>query len=307
MNLSLLVLNQVSIMLLLMALGYYAYKKKILSPQGSKDLSLILMYLVTPAVQLKSFMIESSPEKTQIFFNSIGFGLLAFVVSVLIAHLLYRKNGTYNFGVTFSNAGFIGIPLVYNTLGSEAVFYILSYLAMSIIGMWTYGVFVLTKRPDSISFKKILRNPIITFVFIGLFLYFTQIKLPPIGVDILNFIAPLNTPLAMFVIGSLLAEIPFKSIFNDLKVYPAVLARLILVPVVTGIVFSFIPLQGEQATIMKIAIFIISAAPAGANTAILPQIFGLDATQGVKMVCLSTILSILTIPALVFLFERLIA
>lgn len=304
MTIASLVFNQVAIMLVLMALGYYAFRKQFLSLQGSKDLSLILMYVVSPTIQIKSFMIESSPEKTQMLFNSIWVGLIAFLIALVIAHLTSRKNPLFNFGIGFSNAGFIGIPLIYNTLGPDAVFYMLAYLTMSIIGMWTYGIFVMTQRKEDISLKKIVRNPVLIFLVIGLVLYFTQWKLPTFAIDVINFIAPLNTPLAMFVIGALIAEIPFKSIFTDKAIYKATFTRLILVPVVTGIVFFFLPGTSTQAMLMKTAILIVSAAPSAANTAILAHLFGFDASQGVKMVCLSTLLSILTIPLVVFIFER---
>lgn len=294
-------------MLVLMALGYYAFKKRFLSLQGSKDMSNILMYIVSPAIQIKSFMIQSTPEKTQMLFNSIGVGFVAFVISIAVGHLFFRKKPMFNFGIAFSNAGFIGIPLIYNTLGPDAVFYMLAFLVMQIIAMWTYGIYVMTQRRDSISVQKIVRNPVMVFLVIGLVLYFTQWQLPEFAVSIINFITPLNTPLAMFVIGALIAEIPFKSIFTDKSVYMATFLRLILTPLLVAVAFLFLPGTSTQAMLMKTAILIVSAAPAAANTAILAHLFGFDASQGVKMVCLSTILSIVSIPAIVFVFEHLVA
>lgn len=303
MNLSYLVLKQVSIMLILMAVGYYAFRERFITPEGSKDLSSILLYVVTPAVTIKSFLIESTPERTRILFSSMGLGIIAILVTLIIAHLFYRNNRTLDFGVAFSNAGFIGIPLIYNTLGPEAVFFMLAFLTMSIITVWTYGIFIMTGKRDSISLAKIIRNPILTFVVIGLVLYFTQLKLPGLVVDTMNYITPLNTPLAMFVIGAMIAEIPFKSIFNDLRIYKAAFVRLILIPLVTGLIFVFIPGEGEQFALMKTAIFIVAAAPTAANTAIFANIFKLNPADGVKIVCLTTVFSILTIPVVVYMYE----
>lgn len=306
MNVSLLVLKQVSIMLVLMSLGYYAYRKRFLTPQGSKDLSAILMYIIVPAVTIKSFMIESTAEKTRILFNSLGFGAVSLVITVALAFLFFRKNRTLSFGVTFSNAGFIGIPLIYNTLGPEAVFYMLAFLTMQSITMWTYGIFTLTGKKESMSLKTILRNPVLLFTAIGLVLYFTQWQLPGFVLDTLNFMTPVNTPIAMFVIGSMIAEIPFKVILGDPHIYKAAAVRLLIIPAAVGLAFAFMPGGSDQALLMKAAILIVSAAPSAANTAILSKLLNLEADDGVKIVCLTTVLSVATIPVVVFLYEQLL-
>lgn len=305
MNVSSLVLNQVALMLGLMALGYLAVKQGFLTKQGSKDLSHILMYIVSPAVMLRSFMIVSTPEKTQLFIQSIGLGLLAFIISLLVAFLFERKHPLFNFGITFANVGFIGVPLVFNTLGPDAVFYILPFLAIVTIAMWTYGIYTVTQDPHRITLKKILQNPVMWFLGIGLVLYFTQWTLPKFVGDAINLITPLNSPLAMFVVGALLTELPLTKIFSEKKVYGASFIRLILIPLITLGVFLLIP--GDSSSILpRVALLIVASAPSGANTAIFAHMFDLDATEGVQLVCFSTLSSILTLPLIIYIFERFI-
>lgn len=305
MNVSSLVLNQVALMLGLMALGYLAVKQGFLTKQGSKDLSHILMYIVSPAVMLRSFMIVSTPEKTQLFIQSIGLGLLAFIISLSVAYLFERKHPLFNFGITFANVGFIGVPLVFNTLGPDAVFYILPFLAIVTIAMWTYGIYTVTQDPHRITLKKILQNPVMWFLGIGLILYFTQWTLPKFVGDAINLITPLNSPLAMFVVGALLTELPLTKIFSEKKVYGASFIRLILIPLITLGVFLLIP--GDSSSILpRVALLIVASAPSGANTAIFAHMFDLDATEGVQLVCFSTLSSILTLPLIIYIFERFI-
>lgn len=307
MNLSLLVFNQVTIMLILMGLGYYAYKLKFLSPQGSKDMSAILMYLVTPAVILQSFSIERTAEKTAALLTAIPYALILAVVGIVLAYIFQRKNPSLNFAVAFPNTGFIGIPVVYGVLGSEAVFYMLPLVMIFLILSWTYGVFVLTQNRHHLQLKNIVRNPIVLFELIGFLLYFSQFKLPSLLTQTLNLLTPLNSSLPMFVIGAMLADIPFRSMFGDIKVYWATLQRLVLIPLVVAIILVTLPGNSTNIHLMKTALFIGVATPSGAFTVLLAKLHGVDTTQGVKIVSLSTLASVISIPLLVFIFEYLIA
>ena len=80
----------------------------------------------------------------------------------------HRKSAAREFGTAFSNAGFTGIPLVQMTLGSDAVFYVASFVALINILQWTYGVLILTKGKSAVSTKKIVKNPILIALIIAL-------------------------------------------------------------------------------------------------------------------------------------------
>ncbi len=301
MQLALLVLNQVAIMLVLIFCGYFAVKKGYLTTQGSRDLGNILLYIITPAVIIQAFRMEYSNEKTFNLMVSAGLALIAILISILIAHIFYRKNGVLNFGVSFSNAVFMGIPLIYNTLGSDAVFYALSFVIFTAIGQWTYGIMVLTHDKSVVSFKNILKNPIIYYVLIGLFVYFTQLKLPSILTQTMAYLVPLNTPIPMFMIGGFIAGLPFKSIFNQLHIYRASFLRLLIVPGIVLIVLKFIPSIGQDFDTMKMAVLLVASTPVGANVAIFAQQYNQDVKESAQLVSLSTILSVLTIPLIILI------
>jgi hypothetical protein len=232
---------------------------------------------------------------------SAGLAFIAILISILVAHLFYRKNGVLNFGVSFSNAVFMGIPLISNTLGPDAVFYALSFVIFTAVGQWTYGIMVLTHDKSVVSIKNILKNPIIYYVLIGLFVYFTQIKLPPILTQTMAYLVPLNTPVPMFMIGGFIAGLPFKSIFNQLHIYRASFLRLIVVPGIVLIVLKFIPSIGQNFDTMKMAVLLVASTPVGANVAIFAQQYNQDVKESAQLVSLSTLLSVLTIPLIILI------
>ncbi len=304
--LSLIVFNQVAIMVALIAVGYLAFKLNILSKEGSKEISRLLTMIITPVVIVKSFMVESSPEKTQMLLYSLMLGLISLLITFIFAYFTEKKNPALQYGVSFSNAGFIGIPLILNTLGSEALFYMLAFFSMQIMSVWTLGIFMLTRDRHLISIKQLLKTPTIWAIFVGLAVYFLQISFPDNAMSIVNNMSSTYSPLAMFVVGTLLAEIKFKDMFGDNEVYIMIALRLIIIPLVIALVFVFIPGASELHLLTKTAIVIVSSAPAGANTAILSHMFDLKTDQAVKAVTLSTLLSVLTIPMIVFSFEYLL-
>jgi malate permease and related proteins len=301
MQLAQLVLNQVAIMLVLIFCGYFAVKKGYLSKQGSKDLGNILLYIITPAVIIQAFRMEYSDERTFNLLISAGLAFIAILISIIVAHIFYRKNGVLNFGVSFSNAVFMGIPLIYNTLGSDAVFYALAFVIFTAIGQWTYGIMVITHDKSVISVKKIIKNPIIYYVLMGMFLYFTQLKLPVILTQTIAYLVPLNTPVPMFMIGGFIAGLPFKSIFNQFYIYIASLVRLILVPIIVMFILKLIPSVSKDFETMKMAILLVASTPVGANVAIFAQQFNQDVKESAQVVSLSTLLSVITIPLIILL------
>jgi len=297
----LIVARQIAIMFLFMALGWIMFKTKLLTEQGAKDFSNLLLRFVVPAILITSFIVERTPEKTSAFFLSFALAFGSILISVVLSRLLFRdKHVIEHFASAFSNAGFFGIPIVQAFLGEEAVFYIASFVMMTFFFQWTYGVFQFTKDKSMFQAKKLLTNPVIIGFAIALFLFFTQIPVPEIITTPLSMIAALNTPLAMIILGVYLAKSRFLSIFTDKKAYLVAGLRLVVFPLVILGLLSLLPAENNP---IRLAILIPACAPVGANVAIFAGLYDQDYAKSVRFVCLSTLLSILTIPVLVALAE----
>ena len=111
-------------MFTLIAIGYLFFKKNMITIQGSADMGKVLLYLVIPVVIVNSFWIERTQEKTMELLYSILLSIVAMGLSVLIGYLFFgKKDGISAFSSAFSNAGFIGIPLVTAAVGNEGAFF----------------------------------------------------------------------------------------------------------------------------------------------------------------------------------------
>lgn len=292
-----LLFRQNVIMFLYLCIGYMLYKKKVITAHGSGEIGRLLLHVIMPAAIIKSYIKDYSGEMLAGFLVSFGAALFALLLAMLISRLVFRhRSAIRQFGAAFSNAGFIGIPLVQMTLGEEAVFYVASFVAILNILQWTYGVFIMTGDRTQISLKKITTNPIAVSLAIGLLLFFLPVKLPAIVTGVIGTLASMNGPLAMIVLGAYLAQVPLKELFTDRLTYLCAAVRLILIPVVTMLCLFLIP---EDFGTVRLAVMLAAAAPVGSNVAIFAQIYDKEYTDAVKDVCLSTVLSILTMPIVI--------
>ena len=292
------VLRQSIIMFLYMAIGGLLFQKGLITKEGSKSLANLLLYVVLPCVVVKSFCVARTPERTSgllvSFLAALGILLLAMAVS----HLLFQKNPIDDFGAAFSNAGFMGFPLVAAVQGSEAIFYAAGFVALLNALQWTYGQSLISGDPGYRSPKAILKNPLVLSLLLGILIFCFEIPVPAIASDLLAALSALNAPLAMVILGVYLAQTDPKTLFNDPHLYVVAAARLVLIPLLTILVLKLLP--AEYAAIAT-TLVIVTAAPIGSNVAVYAQKLGKDYAYAVRGVCLSTLLSAITMPLLMLL------
>ena len=164
MDLAIVVIWQSVLMFLFMAIGFLLFKTEKITPKGSKSIANVLIYVVMPAVMIKSFFKEPTLENIKAFGISAIIGLGAVLISILISRLFFSDKGIEEFAAAFCNVGFFGVPLIQATpLGSDGVFYIATVLAFINIGQWTYGVMRITgkKVKEIFSPKKLLASPFV--------------------------------------------------------------------------------------------------------------------------------------------------
>ena len=289
-------LRQIAIMALLAAVGVYLSRKGFLSPQGTKDLGAILLRVIIPCVIVKSYITEFSRERLLELALSAGLALIGFILAMVISYLVFGKRRRLeNFAASFCNAGFIGIPLAQAIIGEEGVFYIAASVALPNLFQWTYGVYIMADRKDAISARTIAKNPVVIAIVIGVVLFVSRIPVPGIVTSTLGYIAGMNTPIAMILMGTYLAKLPLKKLL-DKRAYGCVLFRLVIIPAVILLVFWVLPVSNAD---IALAAFLAAATPVGANICVFAQQYDCDYEFSVVTVCLSTLLSVITVPLLV--------
>ena len=293
-------LRQIAIMALLMAVGILLSRRGFLSPQGTKDLGAILLRIIIPCVIVKSYITAYSRERLLELALSAGLALVAFILAMGIAYLVYGKRRRIeNFAAAFCNAGFIGIPLAQAVIGDEGVFYMAASVALLNLFQWTYGVYIMTDRKDSIRAKTIVKNPVVIAIVVGIALFLSRMPVPGILTSTLGYIAGMNTPVAMILMGTYMAKLPWRKLL-DKRAYGCVLLRLVVIPAVVLAVFWALPISNQN---VALAAYLAAATPVGANICVFAQQYDCDYEFSVVTVCLSTVLSIVTVPLMVSLAQ----
>ncbi len=296
-------LKQIIIMFMLMGVGATLYNLKFISDQGAKEFGNILLRLIIPCVIIKSYIVEFSPEKFKDMCLSTGLALLGLLLAMTVSAIVYGKRKPIeNFASSYSNAGFIGIPLTQAVFGSEAVFYVAAYVTLLNLFQWTYGVFIMTGETENIKPKNLITNPMLVSMVIGLIIFLFSIPVHDTIASTIGFFASMNTPVAMLILGVFLAKADIKDIFFDCKIYPCMMMRLLTIPLITLTVFYFLPINNR---IMIMSVLIAACTSVGGNIVIFAQQYNKDYLLAIKTVCLSTILSIVTIPLFFLVVQRL--
>ncbi|MCR5206103.1 MAG: AEC family transporter [Lachnospiraceae bacterium] len=302
------VATQVVILFIIIGVGVILSKTKVLTKERVAGLIDIVVYIVTPSNIIISFQREFKNELIVNLGLSFLAAFIVFFINCVMAKIVIReknpdKNCVIRFASAFPNAGYFALPLQRAILGDIGVFFGAAYIGMFHCYIWTYGVKLLEKketRNGSVSpLKKILLNPPIIGIFIGMILFVTEIKLPDIVYSPLQAFSYLNTPLPMLIIGFYLANADLKATFSNLWVYIGAFLRLIASPAVALGICFLLKADSDVATSCIIA----CSAPSAALSGMLAQKFGRDTEVPAGMISFTTIVCIITMPVMVALAQ----
>lgn len=290
------VASQVFTLFLMMGVGFFFTKKGWLNATGTSQMSFLLLNIVTPCIIIDSLQMEKSDK----LLESMGVCALVigsfYVVSIALTYLFFRrepegKKRSLRFAVIYSNTGFMGLPLVQAVLGEQALLYATISVVVFNLFTWTHGAVMMGGR-EAMSLRKALINPGTVALAIGLPLFLLSLRLPGFLGSGVHMMAQLNTPLAMVVIGGLMASANLKEAFTQKKLYITALLRLVVIPLFFLLVLY--PLRHNY--LLYASCVILCSAPVAGMTAIFAVKFGADTVSASQAITLSTILSIVTMP-----------
>lgn len=287
----LLIIEQIVIMMALMAVGYVIYKIRMIDDYTTKQLSSLILYVVVPCIMLVSFTQEYSYDKFIGFFIALIASFVIIFIGIFAGRIILGKDtGLEQYACGFSNAGIIGIPLVTSVLGTDYVFYVSAFFAAFFITTWTYGEYLI-EGPGHVNLKKVITNPVVICTVVGIGLFVFNVKLPDILKSACNSIGGLNTPLGMMMLGTYIAKEDLGKMFKNKMCYLVSLIRLIIVPLICLFILKFVYVPFEQ---IKMVLLICACSPCAATLAMFSQMCGKDYSYGARMVSLSTLFSPLT-------------
>lgn len=299
------IINQVLVLFFIIIIGFLVRKTGVFTQASTKSLTGFLVNVTCPLAIFTSFQMDYSASMLAGAGQVLIFALFIHFFAVLLGLGLYKPfpeptKKVLRFITIFSNCGFMGFPLLESLYGKAGVFYGSFYVFAFHLFIWTVGVRIYTGRRDRSPWKQVLTNPNIIAVLLGLACFLLSLKLPAPVYTALEMVGAMNSPLSMLVVGSLLAEVKFTELFSGIALYYGTLIRLIVIPLVALLTTNLFPFP----PLLQGVCVLLSAAPAAALTTVLAEKYDSDAHLASRLIFLSTVLSLFTLPFFVFLVNK---
>ena len=308
MELALITVKQVVVLFILIFAGFVCVKTKAVKMEGKKAFSDLLLYLIVPAMVINSYMMEFNIDILHNLLKAFELSILLLLIGLFITLALTAKHKSpdlpiMRFACIFSNAAYMGFPLIQALFGSEGLLYASAFVTVYNILLWTAGYGIVSKK---VRAKEVLRtiftNPVLISVVAGLLIYLCQIPVPDIIKQPVSLVGNMNTPLAMIIAGANLAQGNLLKSLQNKRLYLLCSVKLILYPLVGLVALWLLHLEFHIA----FTVFIGMACPAGASAIMFAERYGKDAKYASEIFVVTTVLSAVSIPVLSVLAIRLL-
>lgn len=292
---------------LLLLAGYAAGKAGYFGGDFDRHLSRLVINITCPALILSSAMTGTLPDRRYIvpllLISVVTYVLLTAAALLLPRYLTNRRAdyGTVGFALMFGNVGFMGYPVVDSIFGHEAVFYAAVLNVVNTFTVFTVGTVLITGRSESGGErleKKVLYSTPMLAAYLTMLIVALQIdNIPAFVSQPLTMLGNITVPAALLIVGSSMSNLSLRTMLGNRTVYLTTLFRLVLLPVAVGYLTS---LLGFSPLVVSINTVVI-AMPVATYGTILCLKYGRDTTMMTEVTFVTTLLSMLTIPALVLM------
>lgn len=300
--------QQVAILYIIVAVGFAADKFGLYTEKTALKCTDLLFYIITPAKIIESFItLDYSVDTAKKLFIALGCGILLHAVAVVFSTISFNgcpkdKAAIYKYATAYGNCGYMALPLVGAIVGDEGVFYCSAVIISFQIFSFTHGIYVINIGKDGeeagrakIDLKRIILNPGVIAVIIGLPLFMLGLDLPAVVSKPVEYIAALNSPLAMLMFGTYMAHTNFKSMLRDWRIPIVAALKLLALPAVMICIFKLFGISGSLLN----ALVISASAPTANNTVMFSAKYGRDTGLASQVVSAVSLMSIVTIPLMI--------
>lgn len=295
------VFEQIIILLLFVAIGYVLGKTGIVKHEHSKALSTLLVYVFLPCNVFKTFVARFNVEYIFANWYSIAISSVIVIVLAVASHFIPRavtkdkyERSVFEYSLVVPNSGYMGYALASSVFGAAGLMGIMTMALPLQIYIYTFGYAILTKQ--GLNFKKLI-NPVLIATLLGMILGLLKTPVPAFAGSILDSASACMAPISMILTGLVISEFKIKDIAFNARIYPIILLRLVVIPVIIG--FALKPFCDSWTVSIAVLLY---ALPCGMNTVVFPKLVGEDCRSGAGVALVSTILSAITVPLIFFIF-----
>lgn len=295
-----LTLSKVAGLLIFIAIGYFLRWHHDLPDDAGHVLSLLCTLVFAPAYSIsnlsKSISLDVIGDKIML----VGYGLVFILFSIGLAFILSKPFGrdrmernSLLYAFSIPNYGYFGYPVIESVFGQAVLADMMIFLIpLSIAtGSFGYALFVGDKK---LPIKKVLWNPLMVALTIGLTLGLCGIRLPKLLDDALVAAGSCMSPCSMLLAGFMLGKFPLKELLTGWRPYVYSLIRLVGIPIIFAAVLLTLGMQGQYLMLPML----IVGVPLGLNLVVYPESQGHEQQAGdnAKLCFVSFLLALIIQP-----------
>lgn len=310
MELSFLLFKQMLSMMLMILMGVTLVKLKVIKKEDSRVIATITLYVVNPCLILNSLQIEFTKDRINGLLLALMVAVSAHIVYIIVTYFFCKVtkcNAIERTSMIYSNGGNLIVPLVLALLGEDQVFYCCAFIMVQTVFFWTHLVCVIGGK-DQANIKKIVTNPNVIAIVVGILLFVFQIKLPEILGTTVSNMGGIVGPLCMLMLGMIMADANLKETFLSLRNWLVCAMRLVILPfvIILLIRLSTVTEQLSYAKDVLMIVILAICAPVAVTVTQMADLFQNNEKQAGAINVMSVIISIVSMPIMLAFYQMLV-
>ena len=288
---------------IIMALGFFLGKIKWIDEGSSKKIINLLLMVFMPAALFSAFPSTYSEESLAMFLSGLGGGVIVIAVLIIVSRIIFNKwfykgeiRFESQFAFIFNNATFLGYPIIASTFGEVGLIPYTGFIVAFNVALFSYGVFLFERKLTWRLVRDTALNPNIIAVLLGLGLFLLSWRPPTPIESSVDFLAGAMTPLSLICIGYMLSHAHLFALIRKWRLFVAAIVQLILGPVLTFWLLTLFNFPTEVVVVCTL----IQALPTATSLGLFAKKYGGNDVESSELVAISTVLSVVTLPIMVF-------
>lgn len=297
---------------LIIAIGYAMVRFEIVSKAGVPFLGRFVISFALPMLVFKALSQRSFGEIMNANYLA-AYGLASLLLLLIGFAFAYtrQKKGVpesvmFGLGISFSNSGFVGYPILMQLLGPVATVALALTMIVENLVMLPLAIALADSGHNKGSgflqtfwktLKGLVKNPIIIAIVLGLAAALFKIHLPAPLFKAVEMAASASGPVALFVIGGALVGLELKNMLSDISLI--VVGKLIIHPLTVLAMLMVVP---PFEPVLQVAAVAAACCPMLSIYPILGQKYGLEGRCAASLLA-ATVASFFTISAAIWLFN----
>ena len=287
-----------------MAVAFAVTKAGLFSTKARADLTNVVIYVILPCNIFSSFHKGITPETLRQCAIVLVAALALQLFYMLLNRIMYvrfppEQRIVVQYATMVNNAGFMGLPVIESVFGDIGLLYGAIALIPLRVSMWTAGLSLFTRTDRRQSLKAVATHPCIWAVILGFAYALSPLELPAFLSGTIEMVGNCTTVLTMFIVGSILSGVDPKNMLDKRCLYYSFF-RLLAIPALAFGVLTLLKVDPLTTGVVALS----SAMPAATMTAMLAEKYGKDSVFASKLVFISTILSMVTLPLIAAFLTR---